>query len=305
MLRLVPYPRFTGESAATKVSGTNPDPLFVRFESLSLMTHIALCRDFSSQCLKVYGRLVADYTIVPVSDVPDMAAEVGMDPDHFEIRFMRESLGLKNFAVTYERFGGGWRARRDTLTGEATGTRSRRRSTSSSRVGRRGSSTTTSSTSSPGPPCASRPRRRDRSVPPARRTPSSSRSRLRRPASTTSSSSRLLEGLKRPRPGGVPAEAERLEVSAARSTSTSSAGPAQARARRMAPDRCRAGERSRRPSRHARAPERREPVEVGGHRAEVEPVRRPHGRLAEERLDRREVAAVEARCRRGVSRTVP
>jgi len=53
---------------------------------------------------------VADYTIVPVSDVPDMAAEVGMDPDHFEIRFMREPLGLKNFAVTYERFGGGWRA---------------------------------------------------------------------------------------------------------------------------------------------------------------------------------------------------
>ena len=53
---------------------------------------------------------MADYTIVPVSAVPDMAAEVGMDPDHFEIRFMREPLGLKNFAVTYERFGGGWRA---------------------------------------------------------------------------------------------------------------------------------------------------------------------------------------------------
>ena len=32
-----------------------------------------------------------------------------MDPDHFEIRFMREPLGLKNFAVTYERFGGGRR----------------------------------------------------------------------------------------------------------------------------------------------------------------------------------------------------
>ena len=53
---------------------------------------------------------MADYTIVPVSDVPDMAAAVGMDPDHFEIRFMREPLGLKNFAVSYERFGGGWRA---------------------------------------------------------------------------------------------------------------------------------------------------------------------------------------------------
>jgi mannose-6-phosphate isomerase-like protein (cupin superfamily) len=53
---------------------------------------------------------MADYTIVPVSDVPNMAAEVGMDPDHFEIRFMREPLGLKSFAVSYERFGGGWRA---------------------------------------------------------------------------------------------------------------------------------------------------------------------------------------------------
>jgi len=53
---------------------------------------------------------MAGYTIVPVSEVPDMAAEVGMDPEHFEIRFMREALGLENFAVTYERFGGGWRA---------------------------------------------------------------------------------------------------------------------------------------------------------------------------------------------------
>ena len=51
-----------------------------------------------------------DYNVVPVADVADMAADVGMDPDHFEIRFMREPLGLKNFAVTYERFGGAWRA---------------------------------------------------------------------------------------------------------------------------------------------------------------------------------------------------
>ena len=56
------------------------------------------------------GVAVADYTIVPVMEVPDMAAEVGMAPAHFQIRFMREPLGLDNFAVTYERFGGGWRA---------------------------------------------------------------------------------------------------------------------------------------------------------------------------------------------------
>ena len=42
---------------------------------------------------------MADYTIVRVDDVPDLAAEVGMDPKHFEIRFMREALGLRNFAV--------------------------------------------------------------------------------------------------------------------------------------------------------------------------------------------------------------
>ena len=53
---------------------------------------------------------MAGYTIIPVAEVPDMAAEVGMDPDHFEIRFMREPLGLENFAISYERFGGGWRA---------------------------------------------------------------------------------------------------------------------------------------------------------------------------------------------------
>src|SRR5438093_6746974 len=51
---------------------------------------------------------MADYTIVSVADVPDQAAEVGMDPEHFEIRFLRESLDLRNFSVTFERFGGGW-----------------------------------------------------------------------------------------------------------------------------------------------------------------------------------------------------
>lgn len=29
---------------------------------------------------------MTEYNIVPVADVPDQAAEVGMDPDHFEIR---------------------------------------------------------------------------------------------------------------------------------------------------------------------------------------------------------------------------
>jgi mannose-6-phosphate isomerase-like protein (cupin superfamily) len=53
---------------------------------------------------------MAGYTVVSVADVPDQAAAVGMDPEHFEIRFMRAPLELRNFAVTFERFGGGWRA---------------------------------------------------------------------------------------------------------------------------------------------------------------------------------------------------
>jgi mannose-6-phosphate isomerase-like protein (cupin superfamily) len=52
---------------------------------------------------------VSKHNIVSVADVPDQAAEVGMDPDHFEIRFMREALELQNFAVTFERFAGGWK----------------------------------------------------------------------------------------------------------------------------------------------------------------------------------------------------
>ena len=55
---------------------------------------------------------MGEYNIVPVADVPDQAAEVGMDPDHFEIRFMREALELENFSVTYEVFGGNWRPKR-------------------------------------------------------------------------------------------------------------------------------------------------------------------------------------------------
>jgi mannose-6-phosphate isomerase-like protein (cupin superfamily) len=55
---------------------------------------------------------MADFTAVRVTDVPDVSADVGMDPDHFEIRFMREALGLRDFAVTYERFGRGWKPTR-------------------------------------------------------------------------------------------------------------------------------------------------------------------------------------------------
>lgn len=58
------------------------------------------------------GELMAEYSAVRVADVPDIAADIGMDPDRFEIRLMREALGLANFAVTYERFGAGYRPTR-------------------------------------------------------------------------------------------------------------------------------------------------------------------------------------------------
>ncbi|MDH3227680.1 MAG: cupin domain-containing protein [Thermoleophilia bacterium] len=55
---------------------------------------------------------MSDFTIQPVFEVPNSAADVGMDPAFFDIRFLREPLGLRNFAVTYERFGAGWRPAR-------------------------------------------------------------------------------------------------------------------------------------------------------------------------------------------------
>jgi mannose-6-phosphate isomerase-like protein (cupin superfamily) len=55
---------------------------------------------------------MSGYSVVRVSDVPSIAAEVGMDPDNFEIRLMRQPLALENFAVTFERFAGNWRPTR-------------------------------------------------------------------------------------------------------------------------------------------------------------------------------------------------
>lgn len=55
---------------------------------------------------------MADFTIVRADDVPSMAAEVGMDPEHFEVRFLREQLGLETFALTVQRFAAGWKPTR-------------------------------------------------------------------------------------------------------------------------------------------------------------------------------------------------
>jgi mannose-6-phosphate isomerase-like protein (cupin superfamily) len=55
---------------------------------------------------------MADFTVVSAEDVPSIAAEVGMDPDHFEVRFLREALGLESFALTVQRFAAGWKPTR-------------------------------------------------------------------------------------------------------------------------------------------------------------------------------------------------
>ena len=127
---------------------------------------------------------MAEYTIVSVADVPDQAAEVGMDPDHFEIRFLREQLALENFAVTFERFGGGWRPARGhrhtvqeevyfLVSGRAQGNFD-------------GEVVDLERWTAVRVP----PRPQGRSVPLEKRTPSSSRSPPRKQGSTTSSSSR-------------------------------------------------------------------------------------------------------------------
>jgi mannose-6-phosphate isomerase-like protein (cupin superfamily) len=55
---------------------------------------------------------MADFTVVRAEDVPSMAAEVGMDPEHFDVRFLREALGLETFALTVQRFAGDWKPTR-------------------------------------------------------------------------------------------------------------------------------------------------------------------------------------------------
>jgi mannose-6-phosphate isomerase-like protein (cupin superfamily) len=66
---------------------------------------------------------MADYSVVPVDDVPDAAAQIldlfvqrgaehVTDPSHVQYRFLREPLDLQNFAVSVERFAPGFRPSR-------------------------------------------------------------------------------------------------------------------------------------------------------------------------------------------------
>jgi mannose-6-phosphate isomerase-like protein (cupin superfamily) len=48
-----------------------------------------------------------EYTVVKVSDVPDQAANLGQDPEKFEIRFLRNDLGCEHCGVSFARYSKG------------------------------------------------------------------------------------------------------------------------------------------------------------------------------------------------------
>jgi mannose-6-phosphate isomerase-like protein (cupin superfamily) len=50
---------------------------------------------------------MAAYTVVKVSDVPDQAANLGYDPERFEMRFLRNDLGCEHCGVSFARFSPG------------------------------------------------------------------------------------------------------------------------------------------------------------------------------------------------------
>jgi mannose-6-phosphate isomerase-like protein (cupin superfamily) len=51
---------------------------------------------------------MADYKVVRVSDVPDQAENLGIDPEKFEIRFLRNDLGCEHCGVSYARYSPGY-----------------------------------------------------------------------------------------------------------------------------------------------------------------------------------------------------
>ena len=57
---------------------------------------------------------MAKYTVVKVSDVPDQAANLGQDPERFEIRFMRNDLDCEHCGVTFARYSKGFAGARHT-----------------------------------------------------------------------------------------------------------------------------------------------------------------------------------------------
>ncbi len=54
---------------------------------------------------------MAEYTVVKVLEVADQAANLGHDPEQFEIRFMRNDLGCEHCGVSFARYSNGFAAK--------------------------------------------------------------------------------------------------------------------------------------------------------------------------------------------------
>lgn len=51
---------------------------------------------------------MAEYTVVKVADVPDQAENLGHDPKDYEIRFLRNPLGMEHAGVSFARYSPGF-----------------------------------------------------------------------------------------------------------------------------------------------------------------------------------------------------
>ena len=51
---------------------------------------------------------MAEYTVVKVAEVPDQAENLGHDPARFEIRFLRNPLGMEHAGVSFARYSPGF-----------------------------------------------------------------------------------------------------------------------------------------------------------------------------------------------------
>jgi mannose-6-phosphate isomerase-like protein (cupin superfamily) len=61
---------------------------------------------------------MAAYTVVKVSDVPDQAANLGHDPEQFEIRFLRNDLECEHCGVSVARYSKGFAGKPHTHKGQ-------------------------------------------------------------------------------------------------------------------------------------------------------------------------------------------
>jgi mannose-6-phosphate isomerase-like protein (cupin superfamily) len=51
---------------------------------------------------------MSEYTVVKVADVPDQAEDLGHDPASYEIRFLRNPLGMEHAGVSFARYSPGF-----------------------------------------------------------------------------------------------------------------------------------------------------------------------------------------------------